>query len=859
MLHDMHRAAVNDALRFILDEQLVEVRLGAGGRIREAPADIIVGLFDHFTSRAGDPNVHSHAVLLNISCAKSKRAAIEPDFKVKATHSPADMKSTKRGFLTIEPKGIFRMQKVVGRAYAASLAQQLSNNGFSIRAAGRDQFEVAGISDELIEKFSKRSHQIENLVGRDASTSQKQVAALATRSAKERVPIGEALERRWVSELAEIPENPWNTSRAFMVSAQIERSIVVDLDPPEIIGSGPVAVAASKLFRHESVISRKDLLFGALVEATLTTVGIDAVRAELELLEQSRVLLRLAGKEKGECWTTPSIAGIEASLLRAADRRDERDWFQSEAVEAALGNAPFLSDEQARAVRLSANRDGVTLCAAAAGTGKTTLARVLIDAHQSRLKTIGLSPTWVGADALSKSCGIETFAIAKWRHDNLARGRPNIDAQTLIIIDEAGMCGVRELEYVLRNAHDAHAKVVCFGDLRQLESVQNGSALRSVIDVVGRGAVLSQVRRQEVEWQRAASIVMAQGDSEAGLREYAKQGRLELVPGAVAAQARVIDVWADYRQKYGDDVLIITRRNGDAGALNQAARIVLRAEGQLRGPNCSVMAIDREGNSRPLEVSQGDRIRFGENLSHLSIRNGTRGRIEYIEANGSDPRVGIRLEDGRLVEERWLALIREHRAIQSSPPRISLAYAGTAHSVQARTSAAAVLYVAKPTDARSIYVGLTRHKVDAYVVAERDRLEGAVRERQSDMRANPSFTAIREQLFTEARFYSEKGNVADYVADRMSFMRTGRVEIRRDARSLNLGRVARAAQRTIEAARKSSSHRSLILPAVRLVESIRHIKRQVSQGLAEVIHAIRERIELRAKERMVAQDWEIGR
>jgi hypothetical protein len=841
MLHDMHRAAVGDALQFVVDEQLVDVRLGAGGHIREAPSDVIFARFHHFTSRSGDPNVHSHAVLLNILSSKN---------------TP----SSKGRFLTAEPKKLFGMQKVVGRAYASSLALRLSENGFSIRAAGRDQFEIAGIAEELIEKFSKRSHQIEELVGRDASAAHKEVAALATRSAKHGVPVGEALEARWAIERAEIVSDPWMTARAFVRGREIGKTAVTDLDQPEIIGSGPVAIAASKLFHHESVISRKDLLFGALVEATMTAVAIDTVRAELELFEQRNILIRLAGKERGECWTTPAIASVEASLLRAADRDDEHDWFQSQAVDAALADAPFLSDEQAQAVRISANRDGVALCAAAAGTGKTTLARVLIEAaHRSNLKTLGLSPSWVGADELSRSCGIETFSIAKWRHDHLAGVGCNIDGRTLVVVDEAGMSGVRELEYILRRAQEVGAKVVCFGDIRQLESVQNGSALRSVIDVVARGAVLSQVRRQDVEWQRAASTVMAQGDSEAGLRTYAKHGRLELVSTEAAAQARVIEVWKNYRQRYGEDVLIITRRNGDAGALNQAARMVLRAEGHLRGQNCSLMAVSREGKIGLIELAQGDRIRFGENLSRLAIRNGTRGMIENIESYCSDPKMGIRLEDGRLVEERWSALVRERRGFQSSPPRVSLAYAGTAYSVQARTSAAAVVYIAKPTDARAIYVGLTRHKIDAYVIAEQDRLEGTVRGRQSDIRVNPSKAAVLEQLFMEARSYSEKANVADYVADRITFIRTGQVEVQRELRPFNLGRAAQTARRMLEATWETASDLTSPLTRWRLAKSIHYLHRQLSVRLAKVIRAVASRMQERTSEPTITRDWDISR
>jgi hypothetical protein len=155
--------------------------------------------------------------------------------------------------------------------------------------------------------------------------------------------------------------------------------------------------------------------------------------------------------------------------------------------------------------------------------------------------------------------------------------------------------------------------------------------------------------------------------------------------------------------------------------------------------------------------------------------------------------------------------------------------------------------------------GLTRHKIDAYVVAERDRLEAAVQRRQIDVHTAASPTAVRERLFTEARSYAEKANVADYAADRIEFMRTGKIDIRPNVTSLNLGKIAQAAQRIFEAAREISSDRSLNLPIWRLTQSIRHAQRQVSQRVAEVVHAIRARIELRTKERVITQDWDISR
>jgi hypothetical protein len=145
-----------------------------------------------------------------------------------------------------------------------------------------------------------------------------------------------------------------------------------------------------------------------------------------------------------------------------------------------------------------------------------------------------------------------------------------------------------------------------------------------------------------------------------------------------------------------------------------------------------------------------------------------------MELDRDKPKMAIRLEDGRLIHEPWASLVREQPGRLPSPPRISSAYAGTAYSVQARTSAAAVLYIARPTDAGEVYVGLTRHKIDACVIVEGDRLAAAVQRRQLDECATASPIAIKERLFAEARSYAEKANVAEYVADRIDLCAPGK-------------------------------------------------------------------------------------
>ncbi|MDP3411017.1 AAA family ATPase [Bosea sp. (in: a-proteobacteria)] len=167
-----------------------------------------------------------------------------------------------------------------------------------------------------------------------------------------------------------------------------------EIDPPELPREGLVARAASELFRHESVIERKDLLQRAFELAGLAGLSPDTVEAELAALQDDGRLLRPDDEVRPQRWTTPAIPACEAAMLRSAERPDERDWLAVAAVDAALAAAPHLSGEQRDAVRSVATRDGVALIEAGAGTGKTTTAKALVEAaHHSGLKVVGLSPS----------------------------------------------------------------------------------------------------------------------------------------------------------------------------------------------------------------------------------------------------------------------------------------------------------------------------------------------------------------------------------------------------------------------------------------------------------------------------------
>lgn len=712
-IHRAHGAAVEAALRFIDGEGLVEVRLGAGGQRRERSTDLLVARFDHYTSRAGDPNLHSHCVLLNVA-------------------GSADGKHR-----TLEPRTLYQWTKTTGSYYRLALAEQLRELGLRTRETGRGQIEIEGVPRGLIDRFSKRGAEIEALIGSraDATGRQKEIANLTSRHGKDRLPTGDELEAIWTEEFAREPAPVWD--RALEAGREPVRAPdpmrtptigerVPDPFPtaPEVAGDGPAARAASELLRHEIVIDRRGLLERAFAFAALddngTAVGVDR---EIEALERTDALRSLAPTgARDQHWTTPDLERVEAEMVDAARRTDEREWIAPDALEHALRSASHLDPEQRDAVRNVSGRHGVDLLLAGAGTGKTTAVEALVDAaRRSNLRVVGLAPSWVAADELGKSIGIETYAVAKWRYDRKQDRAGPLDGNTIVLVDEASMMGTRDMHAVLSEARTAGAKVVLTGDQRQLEAVAAGGALRAVSETIEREATLARVRRQQVGWQRDASIALAHGDVASALEAYDARGAIDRVEGRDAVLDSAIAHWTRLRTLHGSDVPIITRRNRDVSDLNARARAVLREEGALGGDTVTLPTVDRRSILTTIELSVGDRIRFGSTLPAFLIRNGTLATVRSL-GRGADPTIALALNDGREVDAAWSQLAPPDRR-SAAAPRVVHAYAGTTYSVQGRTAPAAVLCVPHEIDAREFYVGMTRHTDDLAIVFDDQAVE----------------------------------------------------------------------------------------------------------------------------------------
>ena len=182
-----------------------------------------------------------------------------------------------------------------------------------------------------------------------------------------------------------------------------------------------------------------------------------------------------------------------------------------------------LSGEQADALAHVTDGRDLGIVVGHAGTGKSAMLGVAREAWEAAgYEVRGVALSGIAAENLESGSGIASRTIASMEH-GWQQGRDLLTTRDVLVIDEAGMVGTRQLERVLSHAAEAGAKVVLVGDLKQLQAIEAGAAFRSIHERHG-GAEIGEVRRQREDWQRDATRDLATGRTGDALEAYRSHG-----------------------------------------------------------------------------------------------------------------------------------------------------------------------------------------------------------------------------------------------------------------------------------------------------------------------------------------------
>jgi Ti-type conjugative transfer relaxase TraA len=481
----------------------------------------------------------------------------------------------------------------------------------------------------------------------------------------------------------------------------------------ERIAADP-SVALDAITRQQSTFTRADLARFV----SRHTDGAEQFASVLAKVEAAPEVVRLGEDGRGrERFTTREMLGLERRMEEAgaALARSGGHFIARHEVDRAIQWAQIrarqtLGEEQRAAVRHVTSGNDLALVLGYAGTGKSAMLGAARQAWESAgYRVRGAALSGIAAEGLEAGSGIRsrTLASLEWGWAG-EKEEDRLTSRDVLVVDEAGMVGSRQMERVLGQARDASAKVVLVGDPEQLQAIEAGAAFRALAERHG-AAEIAEVRRQREAWQREATRELATGRTGVALGRYERAGGVVGHATQAEARAALVEGWAAERQESPQaSRIMLAHTRADVAALNRLAREGMRASGVL-GREHQVAT-----ESGPRGLAAGDRVMFLRNERALgagpggrggvAVKNGTLGTVAAIEAGGE--RLTVRLDGvgGQAgAGEAVTFYLRDYGQLEHG-------YAATVHKAQGVTVDRAHVLAGPGMDRHTAYVALTRHR-----------------------------------------------------------------------------------------------------------------------------------------------------
>ncbi|WP_242611353.1 MobF family relaxase [Blastococcus saxobsidens] len=714
-----HAAAVADALAW-LEANACFTRLGTDGVRQVETTGLIAAVFTHRDSRAGDPDLHSHVAVSNkVQTLDGHWRALDGRVLHKAAVAASERYDTRLEAHLVTRLGVRfadRPGPTPGR---------------------RTVREIAGMEEELLTAWSSRRRDIDTRRAVLAGDFQRdhgrpptaveaialaQQATLETRGSKHE-PRSLAKQRAtWRQEAIAVLGGPDRITRMLgrvlgargsphpgVTEAWVRSTAVRVLDTVSAARATwqvwHVRAEAERLVRAAALAP--DDVDGAVTRVTegVLSPGLSVPLGESDPVVEPAELRRSDGASVytvagARLYTSQAVLDAEALLLGAAGRSDGRradDATVELALLEATANGAELNPGQAQLVReLSGSGARVQLALAPAGAGKTTALATLARAWTAGGGTVlGLAPSAVATaglrDSLRGPC--DTLAKLIWCLD--AGQAPDwmagIGPTTLVVVDEAGMAGTRELARAVEYVLGRGGSVRLVGDHQQLTSVAAGGVLAEIAATHG-AVTLTQLVRFTDPAEAAATVAVRDGDT-LGLGFYLDSGRVHVGDLAACAE-QAYAAWAADSGR-GMDALLLAATRDLVTQLNHRAQAD-RLAGAASSPSAEVELADgtRAGAGDPV-ITRSNNRRLPITATEW-VKNGDRFTVQAVGGDGA-------LDVVHTGTGRRLTLpagyVAEH---------VQLGYATTVHGAQGVTADVCHTVLTGGESRQLLYVALSR-------------------------------------------------------------------------------------------------------------------------------------------------------
>src|SRR5580692_4773559 len=237
---EAHDEAVQVAMRQLQTYAATRVRT-QGQYAQRITGNTVGAVFRHDTSRALDPHLHSHCILIN------------------ATHDAVEGR-----WKALEACEMVTAQKFVRNVYYHELVRSLQKFGYGVENNPRGDFEIAGVSKELIDRFSKRHREIDEktkeFLEREPDKANQNIKVI-------RANIAHKERARQINDVGIVKlQSTWNKQLSWREWWQIHhldnhRSTEI---PEKITAGQAVSWAEQHLFERRSVVHEHEIWRHAL-------------------------------------------------------------------------------------------------------------------------------------------------------------------------------------------------------------------------------------------------------------------------------------------------------------------------------------------------------------------------------------------------------------------------------------------------------------------------------------------------------------------------------------------------------------------------------------------------------------------
>ncbi len=631
-LIEAHEAAVKAALATI-EKEFIQTRVKVNGQVHtERTGKMVAAVFRHETNRNQDPQLHTHAVLMNMT----QRADGQ--------------------WRSLETREIFQVQKRLGELYRIELAQRVVGLGYDIeKQAGKAGalFELAGVPKHAIEVFSSRSAEVnealqEKGLNRDTATAaQKEKAALSTREKKQALDHVQ-LKAEW--------QNLAN-SHGLDLKRIIENSRHQSGRPGDVgKASDAVSFAVEKLAERENFFSREALMDEAL-RFGLGYVRKEDVQREIERRGAAGELLPRAGivhdhkadadvEVKG--FTTAAAIERESHMLARLEAAknsvqpllsvQDTEKLLRQTVQKSTARGYTWTKGQYQATEgILQSRDRIVTIQGYAGTAKTTtvLKTVSDELRRQGYEVRGMAPTHSATGTLSEALGIEGKTVAKALVDFANTNQPRAAQKQAWLVDEASMLSTKQMAELIRQSEVAGARLILVGDVKQLASQEAGAAFRQVQEKT-QTFVLDEIVRQVNQDAKSAVEKSIENDLQQAFEHVDRVGGVHELK---TREERIEAIAADYArlsEKDRERSIVIAPGRDDREEINRAIRTKLQHQGEVKTAEVVVSTLEGKAVTQAelkdaSLYTRGDVLKFSRDYRKHDIGKNSYWTVKEID------------------------------------------------------------------------------------------------------------------------------------------------------------------------------------------------------------------------------------